>query len=60
MALVLFRSHLGCFSLSCGLGDARGFLSGTWWGTESILNWDVEEKLTKGLIYRGVARPREP
>lgn len=60
MALVLFRSHLRCFSLPCGLGDARGFLSGTWWGTESVLNWDVEEKLTKRLIYRGVAKPREP
>lgn len=60
MALVLFRSCSGCFSLSYSLGDAWGFLSGTWQGTESTLSEDVEEKLRKGLLYRGVARPREP
>lgn len=51
----------GCFkSLSCDLGDAPGFLSGSWQGTEATRSWDVEEKLTKERTYRGVDRPREP
>ena len=59
MTFVLIRSCFRPFLLSCGLGEAKGSLSGSWQGRKEGTPSGVL-KLMEGLIYRGLGRPRQP